>query len=97
MIATWATATLKITPPAIPAPGMSLVNSGVVLASTPPGTPALPSVPEGDKEATYDNIVNSFNNMFVNHAKTISYNYIGTSTSAPPVPIVVPGSGITLL
>ena len=95
LVSLWATATLKIPAPpnvGIPAPGMSIVNSGVIVASTPPGIRALSEITD-----SYDNIVNAFNSMFVNHAKSISYNYIGISSTTPPVPITVPGSRITLI
>lgn len=94
LIATWASATLVL--PAIPAPGMSVVASGSVTVSTVVGTPPLgPAIENG--ESNFDPIVNAFTNMFKNHAKSISYLYVGSSTSAPPVPISVPGAGITLM
>ena len=94
LIATWVPALLKL--PATPAPGMSIVNSGLVLISTPVGTPPLGKAKE-KSAATYDPIVNAFTNMFKNHAKTISFQYIGLAVAGtPPPPIVVPGAGITL-
>ena len=89
LVAAWATATLKL--PAIPAPGMSVVNSGIVVVSTPTGTTPLVEASDG-----YDNIVNKFYDVFTNHSKTLVFNYIGLSTSSPPVSIVVPSSSFMI-
>jgi hypothetical protein len=90
LITTWASATLKL--PATPAPGMSVVNSGVVLVSTPVGTPPLPPKSNDPKI-----LAKRFYDMFTKHGKTISYQYIGIAVAGtPPPPIVVPGAGVTL-
>ena len=84
LIAAWATATLKL--PAIPAPGMSVVNSGVVTISTPVGT-----LPLTADSADYDAITSKLFSMFSNHAKTLTFMYIGLAVAGtPPPPISVP-------
>tara|TARA_R110000737_G_scaffold331169_2_gene347279 strand:+ start:1405 stop:1914 length:510 start_codon:yes stop_codon:yes gene_type:complete len=83
LVAGWTSATIKLV--AIPAPGLALVNSGIVVASTPVGT--TPLVIESSE---YDNIVNKFYNMFTGHAKTLSFNYIGVTLAGNPLTVPVP-------
>lgn len=89
LVTAWTSARLKL--PATPAPGMSVVASNQVVSSTPPGTTPLTS-----DTNSYDPIVNKFFSMFSKHAKSVTNNYIGTSTSTPPAPITVPVSGFTI-
>ena len=82
LVQAWSSATLKL--PAIPARGMSTVDTGIVSVSTPPNTPPLYTYSRG-----YENIVNSFFNAFTNHAKTIIFLYNGSSTGRNPSSIGV--------
>ena len=82
----------QITLPATPPPGFSIVANATVTASTPVGTPPLSDVTD-----SYDNIVDSFFNLFKNHANTIKILYTGTSTSAPPAPITFNASGVSII
>lgn len=89
LVASWMVATLKL--PAIPPSGVSIVNSGIVVSSVPPATTTL-----DDSEASIEDISKIFADMFINHANSISYQYIGLSTAAPPTPITIPSSGISI-
>tara|TARA_R110000796_G_scaffold192641_6_gene309332 strand:+ start:7436 stop:7954 length:519 start_codon:yes stop_codon:yes gene_type:complete len=90
LVAGWSSAKLDLV--AIPAPGMSIVNSGSVIISTPVGT--LPLIIETSE---YDNIVNNFYNMFTLHAKTLTFNYIGLAlVGIPPPPIAIPVTSLLI-
>jgi len=90
LIKSWSNASIKLF--AIPAPGMSLVTSGVVVYSTPPGTTPLIEASKG-----YDNIVNKFYDMFTKHSKSLSFMYIGLAiTGTPPPPISIPVTTFTI-
>ena len=90
LVGAWASATLKI--PAIPAPGMSVVNSGIVTSSLPVGTTPLVVA-----TSSLDPITNKFYSMFTRHARTLNFNYIGLATAGTPPPAVtVPVSSFTV-
>lgn len=89
LVSAWSSALLNI--PAIPAPGMSLVISGSVVSSILPGT-----LPLANYTDNYNNIVNSFFNMFTKHASSLSFLYVGSSISVPTIPIVIPITSFTI-
>ena len=89
LIGAWAGATVKL--PAIPPPGISVVNSGIVSTSLPPGTTPLTSDTD-----SYDPIVNKFFNMFSRHAKSVLITYVGVPPVVPPPTIIVPITGFTI-
>jgi len=90
LIAAWAPALLQL--PAIPPSGMSLVTLGNVAASTPVGTTPLVA-----PTSSIETVVDKFFNMFVNHAKTISFLYTGVPVVVPPPAISVPVSSFTII
>jgi len=90
LIAAWASATLKL--PAIPAPGMSVVNTGSVTISSVVGTTPLVA-----DSSSYDPIVTKFFSMFSKHSKTLTFLYVGIAIAGiPPPPISVPVSSFTI-
>lgn len=88
LIKCWSTATVIL--PAI-APGFSLVTTSSTISSSPTNIPIAPG-----NTQDLDKIIKSFETFFSSHAKTIVVNYIGLSTSVPPVPLVLPVTGVIL-
>lgn len=89
LVSSWASARLVL--PAIPPPGFSIVTGISVLASV-----ASPVPLDGKPKDDLDSFSKSLATFFINHAKTVSFNYIGLSSSVPPIPLVLPFTGVIL-
>lgn len=89
MIGAWATSSVVL--PAIPPPSMTAILSGVGVFSNYTYIEPLSELTDN-----FDIITNRFYDLFINHSKTITLSYVGTSSAVVPVPTTQPVSSYTI-